>query len=403
MKISTLLLAGSLAANVALVAVFVAGAFGDTGPAALGRDVHPSAPATAFRAATLGPETWTALRSDDLAAEIERLRAEGFPPAVIRSILAAQIRESFAARRKALEAAQADTPFWKNPVRDPAIAAELRTLSREEDKQLKELLGPDPDDRTVASLRRQFGNLPEEKLQQLRRIQDDHDNQRSDIFSNARNGNLLPDEQQKLNALDKTMHADLAAVLTPEELADYDLRSSNTANQLRFNLAAFDASEQEFRALFSLQQAFNDKFGQMYGPASQDEMKARNEAQNQLNADIKAALGDARYADYQRANDYSYRQASQLVARLELPPETANQVYALQQDIQQRAQSIRRDGSVPWEDRTQQLTTLADEATAKVSTLLGPRGSEAYKQNGGQWIKNLVPRPAITSPVPPRG
>jgi len=46
---------------------------------------------------------------------------------------------------------------------------------------------------------------------------------------------------------------------------------------------------------------------------------------------------------------------------------------------------------------------LANEATAQVTTLLGPRGSEAYKQNGGQWIKNLVPRPAITSPLPPRG
>ena len=133
----------------------------------------------------------------------------------------------------------------------------------------------------------------------------------------------------------------------------------------------------------------------MYTTPSQEEMRARSAAQGELNKQIEAALGSQRYADYQRSTDYSYRQATTLVARLELPPETADQLYAVRKDIEDR---MRTAPILP-----AQRAALGEEATAKVSALLGPRGFEAYKQNGGQWLQNLVPRPApprpaITSP-----
>jgi hypothetical protein len=400
MKLSTPLLLGSLAVNAALVAFLVIGPSGDSSsrpPSA----VRP-ATATGSAAATstpLDPDVWTALQAGDLAAQRDRLRAGGFPPDIIRSILAAQVNESFAARRKALTAAQPEMPFWKNPTPDPKVQAALRDLSREEEKILKDLLGKDArddDPAYAASLHRQFGDLPDAKIEELRRIQDDYNRQRSDIFANARSGGILPEERQKLTALEKAMHADFGSVLTPEELMNYDLRSSNTASQLRYNLAAFDPSEQEYRTLFQLQQAFDQQFGPMYSQPSQDEMKARSDAQKLLDRDISSALGEARYADYLRAKDYNYRQTSQLVARLELPPETANQVYAVQQDVQQRMRTIQMDRTLQMPDRLQQLSALADEAKAKIAAVLGPRGFDAYPANGGSWLQNVAPRPAIT-------
>ena len=38
----------------------------------------------------------------------------------------------------------------------------------------------------------------------------------------------------------------------------------------------------------------------------------------------EVALGADRFAEYERATDYNYRQTSQLVARLELPPAAAD-------------------------------------------------------------------------------
>jgi hypothetical protein len=331
------------------------------------------------------------LQAADLAGLRDRLSAEGFPPAMIRAILAVQIREGFAGRRKALETLLADAPFWKNSQVDPKVTAELRALSKAEQRALSDLLGPDPDNGVAASLRREYPNLSAEKIDQLAAIRERYDGMRQDLYTLA-GGAFTPDVREKATALDKAMHAEFAAVLSPQELEDYDLRASNTASSLRSSLSAFDPTEAEFRALFKLQSAFYDQFGPMYVPPSPDQMRARSEAQKQLNEDIKAALGPDRYTDYQRATDYNFRQTSQLVSRLELPPETANQVYAVQKDIQQRATAVYQPGPVSPDNRVAQLAALADEAKTKITAVLGDRGFEAYKQYGGSWLQMLQPR-----------
>ncbi|HWA08716.1 MAG TPA: hypothetical protein VG838_04530 [Opitutaceae bacterium] len=404
MKISNLLLGASLAANVALVAGFMLGAWN---PSAAGDATSPSRPASTSIAATpdtgpLTPEIWTALQTTDLAVQRDRLQAEGFPPAMIRDILAAQIRENFAARQKALENAHGEIPFWKNQLPDPETQAALRALAKEQQKMLTDLLGPDPENGRAATLQRRLPNLSADKISQLVALQDDYADQRNNIYSaQGVTPSLSPADREKLAALDKAQHADIAALLTPQELEDYDLRTSNTASQLRNNLVAFDATEQEFRTLFQLQQAFNDRVGPLNGPMSQDEMKARAEGQKQLNDDIKAALGDDRYAEYQRATDYSYRQTSQLVTRLQLPPEATNQVYAVQQDIQQRVGALRSDRSLTAADRSQQLAALNEETKTRVSAVLGDAGFEAYKQYGGTWMQTLQPPRQLPPPRSP--
>ena len=400
LQIPTLFLAASLAANVALVACLVVGTSDEAPPAA--PTAIPTASVTATSAAGTGSppsaDAWAALETGDLAAQRDRLRAEGFPPALVRAILAAQIREGFAARRKAIEAAQPETPFWKTQSTDPQTRAALLAIAKDQQKALTDLLGPDPENGTAAALQRQFPNLSADKVAQLAALRDDDNHRRSDHSANQSGalGVRTAADQEKLTALEKGLHSDLAAILTPQELEDYDLRTSNTASQLRYSLTAFDASEQEFRTLYQLQQAFNDRIGPQSGSLTPDERKARNEAQTQLDADIKAALGDTRYAEYQRANDYNYRQTTQLVARLELPPETANQLYAVQQDIQQRVNALRTTPNPPAADQQQQLTVLVEEAKTKVNALLGPRGAAVYPTFGGQWLQNITPRPAIT-------
>lgn len=402
MKLSTVILAVTLTANVALLGVIAVGSSDEassTGPAPA--TVIPAGRKIPVSEAATGSEMWLELQSADLAVQRDRLRAAGFPAELIRAILAAQIRETFAARVKAIENAQGEMPFWKNPVRDPKMQAALRDLYREQEKALKALLGRDArddDPSYTAYLRRQFGDLPDDKVDLLRQISDDYNQRRSDIYGNSP-GAMLPEDRKKLAELDKAMHADFAGILSPQELEEYDLRSSNTAQQLRYNLAAFDATEQEYRAIYKLQSEFDDKYAWRYGPGAPEEVKMRADAAKQLTADLKTALGDARYDDYQRATDYGYRQTSQLVARLELPPENATALWNTQKEFEKRRGEI-YSPSTPPAERTQQIAALQQEANAKITTLLGgdPSRVEIYKQNGGQWLQSLAPRPAL----PPR-
>jgi len=181
-------------------------------------------------------------------------------------------------------------------------------------------------------------------------------------------------------------------VLTPAELEDYDLRNSPVASALRFQLSVFDPTEQEFRTLYRLQNAYADRVRPFFGQPTADQMQGRPEAQRQLDAEIKTTLGAQRYEEYRRASDYNYREAYKVVARLGLPPTTTNQVWEIQQDIQKRAGSLDRDLSA--EEHAQQVAALAGEAQTRVTQLLGDAGFQAYREHGGQWMQIRQPRPA---------
>ena len=413
MKLRVILLLVSLAVNGALVAALV-GQFpalthlgveiaGAANPTAGSAQTKSTASETNAAASSATAQIWSLLRTnDDLPTMIARLRAAGFPPSVIRSIVAAEIGDRFVARRKELTAAQSVNPYWKGQIfssYDPKMTAALRALNREQSDLVKQLLGPDASpasDLMHAVMAGRFGNLPPEKIDQLQSILTDYGEMRSQIYSTT-NGVMLPEDRTKLALLDKEQHVDLSALLTPQELEEYNLRNSSTASQLRSQLALFNPTEDEFRAIFKIQQTLDDQFGSTM-TMTMEQRRQYMEAQKQILPQFQAVLAPDRFAAFQQAVDPAYQQINRLVARLDLPPETSTQVVALQKDIQQRAMSAQMARDATPDQRAAQLIVLNQEATAKLTQALGARGFEAYKANGGYWLQMLQPRPS----QPPR-
>jgi hypothetical protein len=393
MKLLPALGALSLLTNVALLAVLGVGAL--TRPPAKSPGPAPAALPVAPAPAPAARDIWVGLKAGDLAAQRDILQAEGFPAAAIRALLGAQLRERFAARRKAIEADMPEQPYWRNSVPDPHTQAQLRALMTEEQKALRELLGPDPINSHAARLRREFPQIAAEKIDLIAGIRERYDELRQDIYGPTR-GSLTPSEREKVNQLEQAMQREIAAVLTPDERENYELRTSNTANQLRFTLAEFNTTEAEFRALFRLQSAFDEQHRYVGGGQTPEQQRTRSDAYKKLNEDIAATLGVARYAEYQRATDYNFRQTNTLVSRLNLPPETAMSLYAVQKDVEERRNALYRSGSPAQPATREQLSALASEAAARITTVLGGNktATELYKQHGGSWLTSLVPRPA---------
>lgn len=370
--------------------------------APVGDFVPAAAAPVSSSAARAGPDFWTSLEGSDLPAKVKRLRESGFPPDVVRAIVAAQIREGFAARRKALIAASPEPPYWQNVPRDPALTAALREIDREEQRQVRELAGdPEPDD-PLMRLGRERGVefLPTAKAEEVRKIIRAYEERRNEIYSA---GYTIAD-REKISALEKEQHAAIGRVLTPQELFEYDLRTSTTADMLREELSAFQPTEEEYRAIYPIRAAFDERFGVFVPALTPEKMRERNEASRLMATQIKGVLSPGRAAEYDRSTDYNYRRTSQLVARLELPPETTTQLYTVQKEFDQRRGELYRNATSP-ADRArinEQLRAMQQEAVARVTPLLGgARGVEAYKQFGGSWISNMVPRPPLTRPPAP--
>lgn len=389
MKVLTWIGLASLAANAGLIVVIGTGAWRQSRSDAA---IVPAAPVarSAAPAAVADAPPWTDLGAGDIATLRDRLRAEGFPPKAVTTILGAQIRERNAARRKAIEARVGELPFWKAGY-DAKTQAELREIDRDEMRELRELLGPSFYSDGADRLARQFPDLAREKVDQLTMIRARYDEQRAEVYGSNRGGMFMAVDQEKIAALEKAMHAEFAAVLSPDEMENYDLRMSNAANQLRYNLGNFELSEAEFRTVYRLQAAFDEQYN-MRSSMTPELQRARTDAQKLLNAELAAALGPTRYAEFERAKDYNYKQTTQVVARLGLPPETANALYGVQKDFEQRRTAFFSSGPVDAERANEFFATEQRQAQAKVHTILGGNQTalEAYNDYGGSWLKNMV-------------
>lgn len=390
-----IVLGASVLLNATLFALLLAGMAAEReAPRPILPAARPTTPAPppAYDAAT-----WERLRTDDLPALVTRLREAGFPPLMVRALVQAQLEEELAARRKALIPDADSAPYWRNAVTDANAELALRQLSRENFKRMRELLGADADHfnpLNLARQNRQLAHLPAEKAEQVRQVMREFNDLRMDQYTSAIGFALV--DREKIAALEKRQNQEIARLLSAAEFEEFELRSSYSANSLRSRLHAFDATEDEFRMMFRIMRPFEDQYAPMYAPSPPEVSRRRAENQRQVNEQIKAALGPVRGAEFERASNFEYGRTSQLVARLQLPPETTGRLWEVQQEFQKRAQGIQAERELAVEQRNQQLAALTSEAAAKLKPLLGgDRGFEAYRQNT-YWLNNLVPRPALT-------
>ena len=352
---------------------------------------------------TVAPESanaprWETLPQDaDLVAFVAELRAAGVPAAIIRATVSARLGSEFVAFANALRARYPAPPYWKSYPSislfgDVRAAAELQALSRKHRQLEKEALGEDDHPVVLKAPRLreywQYGDLPSdfppEKLQQLKWVVADYTDLTQQVYLGSQ-GIFLPEDRERLTYLNKERENDIKAMLTPEEYESYQLRASSTANNLRTQLAAFQPTEAEYRAIFKIQQAIEEQ----NSPAAATGSNPTKTRELQL-AQLQGVLSPERFAEFKQITDPAYQQTSLLVARLELPSSATAQIVAIQQDVQQRASSLRSDRNLPAEARAVQLAALSQEATTKLSSALGgKRGLDAYRQNGGGWLQSL--------------
>lgn len=391
-------LAGSLLLNVAGISAlllrpaFAPPAVRDFLSQPIRPDVAAPAPPAAVRASkpAAPKRLWPTLDAGgDLPTLVRRLRQAGFPAEIIRAMIMAELGARYDTRIRALFEPDAGTPFWK------AGSSILTTgdnrmevygqLQRERAKVQRELFA-DPffaTDDVSAAQRRQFGQLPRQKIDLLQRIEDDYAEMGAAIRSTT-NGILLPEDREKLALLSRERRADLAAVLSPEELADYEVRSSPITSMLARQLGGFNPSDAEFRAIFQAQLAFGERLGPGAFSGSFNPQD-RQAATQQLNDQLKASLGAARYADYLRETDSTYQQLARLVQRENLPADTALRAFNVRDKVAAESGRIVDDPALDPEQKRAALQSLADRTRTELLAMLGPNAGPTY-------IKVIEPR-----------
>src|SRR3954469_15078380 len=254
-----------------------------------------------------GTISWAAIESTNYTTYIKNLRDIGCPEETIRDIIITDISKLFAKRRAGLRAQLQPYKFWQTGdalqndySSNPELQKQLQELEREQRMLVKQLLGVDYKAEMARYWfdenydDRMYGFLAPEKQDRIKSLQSRFDELEQDVYARSK-GMLLDEDQEQLRQIEKQREAELAQVLTPEELEEYQLRNSSTANSMRAQMTGFQPSEEEFRRIFRIQKVYDSEFASAFDVTddTQAEVKARaqQEAQNALNDEVKKILG----------------------------------------------------------------------------------------------------------------
>ena len=341
---------------------------------------------------------WRMVESADYRQYITNLRAIGCPKETIRDIITADVNKLYESRRKEITASTNKFEYWKtgNPlagILDPDRMEKEQALNKEKRALLRELLGVEPEEKPnllagYNPFESMLDFLPTSKQNQ---IMDVYMKYQTKLAKTLNNGSPDAEDMKAMQQTQKDMENELAGMLTPEEFRQYQLRMSQTAMTMRFQLASFEPTKEEFDKIFDVRKQFDDQYG-LYGmaaatPAERDKWRA---AQEEMNTEIKTALGDTRYAEYQRSQDYDYQTMYRVVDKYDLPKDAAVKVYDMKNAAQTEAAKVRSDSSLTKEQRTTALQGIRTETEKAIHTVFGDKAWNSYKP-GAYWLNGISP------------
>ena len=388
------LLVLSLAGNVVLSFLRLRPAASAPGavPAATAASAHvPAAvqlPATAPSETVLSPNTWQTLKpGQDLHTLVGNLRAAGFPPSVIRAVASQLISERLGSG--GIE----HLPFWKQTPNNPEFIAAQQQQAVQRREMLSELLGPDARPSALldpAVRERRYGQLPDEKVDQLEAMTRDYNDLRSKLFAERKTGDMSG-TAGAWTAVEAEQHAELATILTPAELEQYEMRSSASATRLMAKLKNIDVTEAEYTSLFHAQNAFDVTDPMRGGVVTADAMMQRTVALAQLNEQARTVLPDDRFYEYLKVADLGYAEIAKFGANYPaMTPAMSYDLSKIEKEFQSASMAFSRtvDGGPLPPEKAGQLMAARKEYESKINTLLGSEIAAAYlrRNRTGRFI-----------------
>lgn len=385
MKPLVALLAVSLVANTALAILLL-------------RRPAPAAPRTApsvrITGQSLKPSESEAQRADTLLAALAgsdtgAMIAAGVPAEIARHLAAARAFGRLASVAREIESPPDSTEFWRRsrarrppPTREQLL--ERQSAERQFEVAMREAFGDGWNNDARGG---RYGFLSPERRELVRRIERDYEDMQQEIGLDAAAVQLRSDNEKR-ELLRREMERDIRAALSPAERAEVERRSSPSANVIIDQFGDILASEEEYARLYALRKAFDDRFDAANSPRTPETKRLREEAERQLNDELRAVVGEERWGAVSRSNDREYHALTAVTTRLGLPSSTPELIYSVRETYATQSLALHQDTALTDAARRAQLAALAARAKDELRAKLGQDGAEAYVPHAG-WVQAM--------------
>ncbi len=362
--------------------------------------------------------TWLDIQSTDLKQLVRRLREAGCPDETVKDIVVAEVNRIYAVRTRELWPLryENDTKFWKTQSNRYNSESQKkqreswrkdRELQKEKSALLVELLGVDPEKQQRIEdgydefyfnwQERQVSFLPESKRVAALKILDDFGEKQQEMYA-ANAGIHDAQSRAEQKQLEAEKMAALAQILSPSELRDYELRQSQTAQQLSSDLRNTTVSREEYEAIFDIKKKYGDSINN-WGDLNKGERNQAEENRKAMKAELAASLGTDKFKEYERGTDYYYQQLTRLAKKNDLPADTAGKVYDYKTTAEDAVKNLRGNKDMTREESQAALQQIRTETEATLKNTLGEKAYNSYLKNGGWWINNIAPQQSPSTRV----
>ncbi|MDB6027033.1 MAG: hypothetical protein JWM68_3256 [Verrucomicrobiales bacterium] len=345
---------------------------------------------------------WNQIESADYREYITNLRGVGCPESTIRDIIITDIMRLYAVRRGQFYHNAREFKFWETDEKRKLKAKQLEerekqlaSIDKEIPGVLRDLLGinyerelnkyfVDTDDD-----KRRLSFLSEGKRDSVLALRDEIEGMREKISEQAKDGKLSPQQLAEMKKIDEYRRKKLGQLLSPIELDQFDLNTSETADQLRKNLTGFNPSEEEFREMYRLFKAHDDKYG-LAGESNEALQQEKTADEQRMEEEILSKLSPDRAQDFLRAKNEEFRNLWVFTEAYELPPSTAQSLFEIRQAVKEEQQAL-LSADLSEDARAQGMKAIQDETEKTVRKLIGEQAYGKFVQSSGSWIPKLSP------------
>jgi hypothetical protein len=344
---------------------------------------------------------WSQLESEDYQEYIKRLRVVGCPEATIRDIILADLDNVYEPKLnklKGIDPVAPTEPYWQVVRSAPRaklsaeVEEEIKAMQEERAALVKELLGV-----SEKSIRSEFNWY--------------------DDAAQGRYSYLTPEQVDKLMALEKRfrrgltgddfmvegitsdiaskgrMLTEMKEFMTPQEILEYEMRTSDEARMLRTVTRHVELSENEYRNIFGHFYGFTEMERNLSqeDKKNPEKRKERERMEKEVEQSVREMLGTERFEDIQRFGDHTYRHLVVAAPYLGYDKAAALQAHKMQNDARDAAQAIIKNQSLSHEAKARALQDIQRAGEKAISGVIGERGFKYYQRKGGFSLPSLPP------------
>lgn len=285
-----------------------------------------------------------------------------------------------------------DFPWWKaEPVTGAgdAFSDKFEQFRAQRNEWVQKLLGEVPEESSaspadvpiVVNLSGPvLGALSREKFNAVQEICGRSLDRHQGYYNNRQNEGIFLNQGDLARMREQT-RADLAVVLTPEELEEFLLRYSHNANRLRTELASLEPKPEEFRTIFRAVDALEHRLQLEFGAVDSLSARQREEFERQREEAIRAVLPSDRYQRYLVGRYPLFRQAQLAMRRAGLSDSAVLPFYEVLNRHESRRREVLNNSALNAEKRQVALQEIEKTKEEGIRQALGDEGYRQYRDS----------------------